>query len=315
VGGLAFHAANGLPGASAGILVVTVLVLALLLMIGIVALPPMRARFHDSFERTHRFGGWSVLLLFWAQTVILASDQRGATGLGSALISSPGFWILIILTISIILPWLRLRKVAVEIETPSSHVALTRFNHGVTPFAGSSTTISRNPLLEWHAFANVPAPGEEGFRLAISRAGDWTGEFIDDTPSHVWVKAIPTAGVGNIDKLFKRVVWVATGSGIGPVLPHLLAKTAPAHLIWSTRDARQTYGDAFVDEILEAEPDAIIWDTTKDGRPDLVELAYKAYSSFGAEAVICISNKKLTWQVVHGMESLGIPAYGAIWDS
>ena len=45
------------------------------------------------------------------------------------------------------------------------------------------------------------------------------------------------------------------------------------------------------------------------------ELAYEAYTSFDAEAVICISNKKLTWQVVYGMESLGIPAYGAIWDS
>ena len=37
--------------------------------------------------------------------------------------------------------------------------------------------------------------------------------------------------------------------------------------------------------------------------------------AFGAEAVICISNKKLTWQVVHGLERRGIPAFGAIWDS
>ena len=315
VGALAFHAANGLPGVSVGILVVTSAVLILLLVIGLMALPPIRARFHDSFERTHRFGGWTVLILFWAQTVILAYDQQGTASLGSALLSSPAFWMLIILTTSIVLPWLRLRKVAVEVETPSSHVALTRFNHGVTPFVGSSTTISRSPLLEWHAFANIPAPDEKSFRLAISRAGDWTGDFIDDAPSHVWVKAIPTAGVGNIDRLFKRVVWVATGSGIGPVLPHLLAKKVPAHLVWSTRSPRLTYGDAFVDEILEAEPNATIWDTTEHGRPDLVKLAYEAYTSFDAEAVICISNKKLTWQVVYGMESLGIPAYGAIWDS
>jgi hypothetical protein len=312
---LAFHVANGLPGMSVGILVVTPAILTLLLLIGVVALPPIRARFHNSFERTHRFGGWTLLVLFWAQTVIFAYDQRGTASLGSALLSSPGFWMLIILTTSIILPWLRLRKVPVEIETPSSHVALTRFNHGVTPFVGSSTTISRSPLLEWHAFANIPAPDEEGFRLAISRAGDWTGAFIDDMPSHVWVKAIPTAGVGNIDRLFKRVVWVATGSGIGPVLPHLLAKKVPAHVVWSTRSPRLTYGDAFVDEILEAVPNATIWDTTEHGRPDLVKLAYEAYTSFDAEALICISNKKITWQVVYGMERLGIPAYGAIWDS
>lgn len=315
VGSLAFYLANGLPGVSVGMVVVASALLAVLLMINTVALPPIRARHHNSFELTLRFGGWTALLLFWIQTVVFASDQQGAASLGSVLLSSPAFWMLILLTTSIILPWLRLRKVPVEVETPSSHVALTRFNYGVTPFVGSSTTISRSPLLEWHAFANIPAPDEEGFRLAISRAGDWTGDFVDDVPSHVWVKAIPTAGVGNIDRLFKRVVWVATGSGIGPVLPHLLAKKVPAHVVWSTRSPRSTYGDAFVDEILEAEPKATIWDTTEHGRPDLVKLAYEAYTSFDAEAVICISNKKLTWQVVYGMESLGIPAYGAIWDS
>ena len=46
----------------------------------------------------------------------------------------------------------------------------------------------------------------------------------------------------------------------------------------------------------------------------MVQLAYEAYVAFGAEAVICISNKKLTWQVVHGDGERGIPAYGAIWD-
>ena len=124
-------------------------------------------------------------------------------------------------------PWLRLNKVAVQIERPSTHVALANINYGVTPFAGSSIAVSRSLLTEWHSFANVPAPGQDGFRLTISRAGDWTGALIDETPSHLWVKGIPTAGVGNIDKLFKRVVWVATGSGIGSCLPHLLAETAP----------------------------------------------------------------------------------------
>ena len=47
----------------------------------------------------------------------------------------------------------------------------------------------------------------------------------------------------------------------------------------------------------------------------MVKLAYQAVLAFDAEAVICISNKNLTWQVVEGMERHGIPAYGAIWDS
>ena len=59
-----------------------------------------------------------------------------------------------LVTFSVALPWLRLRKVAVRIERPSSHVALARFDHGVTPFAGSSTAISRSPL---HA-SGTPSP-------------------------------------------------------------------------------------------------------------------------------------------------------------
>jgi hypothetical protein len=314
-GSLTYHAVNGLPGVSLPTVIVTYALLLLLLFIIGMAIPQVRTKYHDHFELSHRIGGWTALLLFWAQSLLFINDQRGAVPLGPAFLSTPGFWVLIVLSVSIALPWLRLRKVAVQIENPSSHAALVRFNHGVTPFAGSSTAVSRNPLVEWHSFANVPAPGESGFRLTISRAGDWTGQFIDDLPSHLWVKGIPTAGVGNIDKLFKRVVWIATGSGIGPTLPHLLSQEVPARLVWSTRSPRKTYGDDLVDEILAAQPEALIWDTDENGRPDLIKLAYEAHRDFDAEAVIVISNKKLTWQVVYGMESRGIPAYGAIWDS
>lgn len=279
----------------------------LLLAVVTTALQPLRSRFHDLFERTHRFGGWTALGLFWAQT-LLASGGR-------APLTQPAVWVLAAITLSVALPWLRLRKVTVAIDRPSPHVALTWFDHGVTPFAGSSTAVSRSPLREWHSFANVPAPGRAGFRLTISRAGDWTASFIDDAPRRVWVKGIPTAGVANIETLFTKVVYVATGSGIGPVLPHLLADEVPSKLVWATRSPRETYGDALVDEILAARPDALVWDTSVRGKPDMLRLTYAAYVSSGAEAVICISNKKLTWSVVHGMERLGIPAYGAIWDS
>ncbi|GGZ52502.1 hypothetical protein [Streptomyces bluensis] len=275
--------------------------IALLLFIIATALPPFRSRFHDHFEKIHRFGGWTALALFWTHTFL--SGER------------VGLWVLAVVTFSVALPWMRLRKVDVRIERPSSHVVLARFDHGETPFAGSSTAISRSPLTEWHSFANVPAPGESGFRLTISRAGDWTGAFIDDRPSRVWVKGITTAGVANIETLFEKVVYVATGSGIGPCLPHLLAAEVPSRLVWATRSPRTTYGDALVDEILAVQPHALIWDTSLDGKPDMVRLAHAAYRDFGAEAVICISNKKLTWQVVHGLERRGIPAYGAIWDS
>jgi ferredoxin-NADP reductase len=111
------------------------------------------------------------------------------------------------------------------------------------------------------------------------------------------------------------VVWVATGSGIGPCLPHLLSRETPSRLVWSTRTPRDTYGDELVDEIEAVQPDALVWDTVRDGKPDLVELALRAHREFDAEAVICISNKKTTWHVVEELEARGVPAFGAIWDS
>jgi ferredoxin-NADP reductase len=196
-------------------------------------------------------------------------------------------------------------------------VALVAFAHGVTPAVGTVRAISRNPLLGWHTFASVAAPGRDSRRylMVVSRSGDWTSEFIDHPPSHVWVRGVPTAGMANVRRLFKKVVFVATGSGIGPMLAHLLAGEVPAHLVWVTRNPRWTYGDALVDEILAAQPDATVWDTDQQGRPDVVQLTYDAVRRTSAEAVICIANRQVTWRVVHAMESRGIPANGPIWDS
>lgn len=289
---------------SAGSLGVSVLLLSVLLFMVVMAQPRIRSRFHNGFERVHRFAGWSALLLFWWQTLSTTSN----------LLHSLSFWMLVLLTMSILLPWLRLRKVAVEHTRPSTHAVITRLSH-TSPFAGSSSAISRSPLLEWHSFANICAPGEAGFRLIISRAGDWTGEFIEDLPRYVWVKGITTAGVANVETLFRSVVYIATGSGIGPVMPHLLAAKVPIQLIWSTRSPRKTYGDELVEEILRAQPHAVIWDTDERGKPDLVQLAYGAVQACGAEAVICIANQALTQRVVQELEARGIPAQGAIWDS
>jgi ferredoxin-NADP reductase len=108
---------------------------------------------------------------------------------------------------------------------------------------------------------------------------------------------------------------VATGSGVAPCLPQLLCNPTPARLVWVTRNPERTYGPELLGEILAAQPDATIWNTDVRGKPDVLRLAAGAYRESGAEAVICISNKKLTRQVVHDLTRRGIPAYGPIWDS
>jgi hypothetical protein len=295
--------------------VVTTIVIAFAVMI-VMALPRLRAAQHDRFEVTHRFCGWTALVLVWINTMLFVNTHRGDESLGSALIHAPSFWLVALTAGLAIWPWLLLRRVPIIHERPSSHAVILKLDHGVTPAIGSTRPISRHPFVGWHHFANVPAaPGSSGYRMVISRAGDWTSAFVDQPPSRVWVRGIPTMGVANVRKLFTKVVLVATGSGIGPMLGHLLDSSVPSRLVWITKNPRRTYGDQLIDEIEAAQPDATIWDTDERGKPDVLLLAYAAYLESGAEAVVCIANKTVTWEVVHGLERRGIPAFGPIWDS
>ncbi|WP_218105684.1 hypothetical protein [Micromonospora inyonensis] len=294
-------------------LVVSGALVTLFVVMSILAVPPLRVRAHDTFEVTHRFCGWAALALAWINTVLSVTTQHGGA---YALLTTPTVWLLTMATVSVALPWLLLRKVRVDTERPSAHVAVVNLDSPSQPLIGSTQMVSRRPLLEWHSFANISAPEESsgGHRMVVSRAGDWTSDFIDNPPTHLWVRGMPTAGMANVAPLFRKVLFVATGSGIGPVLAHLLTGEVSSHLVWVTRNPRRTYG-ALVDEVLAAQPDAVIWDTDAYGKPDMLRLAYGAYATFGAEAVICVANKKVTWQVVHGLELVGVPAYGPIWDA
>ena len=311
----AFTCVATADGASRTTLALAYALAALALVVVVCAAPAVRSRAHQVFELTHRYGGWTAIALFWALTVHLALLGRGDESALEALASSWEVWALALVTASIAAPWLRLRRVPVTVERPSSHAAVVRFDYGVTPAVASAVGISRTPLGEWHSFATVSTPGVSGYRLLISRAGDWTGEFIDDPPTHVWVRGVPTsAPMAKVEVLYDRVVYVVTGSGIGPCLGQILAGRVQSRLVWSARSPRGTYGDLF-DEVEAAQPDAVIWDTVEHGKPDLVQLAHDTVRDFGAEAVFVVSNKPTTWKLVHGLERLGIPAFGPIWDS
>ncbi|KAL8401000.1 hypothetical protein RB594_001135 [Gaeumannomyces avenae] len=287
------------------------------------AYPTMRKKYHDRFERVHRFVGWTMLGLFWAQTVVGAADaaaaSQGTLSLGRACLRSPALWMLAVATVSIALSWTHLRKVKVESEVLSDHAVRLHFDYTV-PVNGSFTRVSNRPLLEWHSFATVPAPTAEdgrppGYSLVVSNAGDWTRDVIRNPRSELWVRSVPTCGVMRIATLFNRLVIVGTGSGIGPLLGHVQRPSCPTALIWSTPNPEKTFGRGVMDAIRRTIPDAVIHDTRVLGRPDLVAMSYSLVQSFRAEAVIIIANEKITKKVVYGLETRGVPAYGAIWDS
>lgn len=84
------------------------------------------------------------------------------------------------------------------------------------PDTGTAIRITHSPLKEWHAFATIPEPERAEFSLIVSRAGDWTANIIQNPPTKLWVRGLPTNGVLRVAPMFRRMVLVATGSGIGP---------------------------------------------------------------------------------------------------
>ncbi|CCX13166.1 Similar to hypothetical protein AOL_s00188g124 [Arthrobotrys oligospora ATCC 24927]; acc. no. EGX44786 [Pyronema omphalodes CBS 100304] len=302
-------------------------ILVLLTLQATLAYPNLRQKHHNSFEYTHRYFGWMTVFLAWFLVLSLTRDLSQISGqsLGLALITSPAFWFLLFILMSIVSPWALTRKMPIKIQVLSRHACRIYIydRRFAKAYPGSFVRLSTNPAGEWHSFAAIAESTENGgpggYSVVVSNAGDWTGGMIsrafEDTPKEIWIRGVPTCGVLHVAKMFRKIVLVATGSGIGPCLAVLRAGEVEARVLWSTREPQATYGRAIVDDVLKADPQAVIYDTQKRGRPDVVKMAYGIYIQAHAEAVIIISNPALTHRVVYGLESRGIPAFGAIWDS
>lgn len=279
------------------------------------AYPSVRVKMHDQFEWTHRFAGWTTLGLFWAHIVVTtASLKARTTTLGEAVATTPAVWLLALATLSVALPWMRLRKVDVVAEPLSNHAIRLHFNFAHPP-PGRAIRISDNPMREWHAFACIMEPNKPGFSIVVSRAGDWTGRIIENPPTRIWTRGVPASGVLRMATLFQKVVLVATGSGIGPCLPVILAGKVPCRVFWSTPNPEKTFGKEIIDGILANDPEAVIWNTRERGRPNMSLEAYKLYKASGAECVCVISNGPVTSKLVYDLEARGVPAFGPIFDS
>ncbi|KAM7184530.1 hypothetical protein V8F20_012176 [Naviculisporaceae sp. PSN 640] len=353
--------------------------------------PSVRVKMHNSFEGVHRFMGWSVVLLFWAQMMLTTADSvltntnTTAKDFGHALLVSPNFWMLIVITLLVVYPWSRLRLRDVEAEVLSDHCLKLNFKYRDVHY-GQAIRLTDAPLKETHAFGVVPFPaaapkpqavtshcpgcncqnnnnfdmnssqetlmsernhfpstksspntepastlthaGEKGFSVFISNAGDWTQKMIRNPPKKIYTRGTPQFGVMRCAGLFSPCIIMATGSGIAPCLSLFVQKPEhPVRIIWSAPSPLETYGRAVVDLLYKTDPKAIIIDTRKTGRPDLVKIGYRVWEESQpkengerkevppCEALVIISNQKVTKKVVYGLESRGVPAYGAIFDS
>jgi hypothetical protein len=299
--------------------VITVATLLVLVLIMFLSHPSIRRAKHDLWEASHRFGGWTAIILVWSQALILVVAQAHAAQLSisKVLVKTPIFWFLVIITACLIYPWLRLRRRKVQAEVLSSHAIRLYFEDGTLPIC-VGYKLSRKPLIENHGFATISNTADEeiGYSIIVSNNGDFTKKMITRPPTHIYTRGAPVTGVMRIATLFQRIVIVTTGSGIGPALSFMNVRPDwPMRVIWAARDPENTYGAEIINAVLRADRRAIIADTKKTGYPDMPALMYAAYESFGAEAVMVVSNPAVTAKVVFAMESRGLPAFGPIFDS
>lgn len=271
---------------------VGILLICLLAMVGL-SHPWFRGQYHDIWELSHRFLGWTITSIIWAQVFLLSSTSKKS--LGSALLRSPLFWMVTIVTLLLIYPWGIMRHRTFTATQLSSHALRLDFDYRRrVNRTGDNIRLSHFPLVENHGFATIPRPnGEKGFSCIISNAGDWTKDMItsEHRSNKIWVRGRLFLGIIEIPMLFSPLVIVATGSGIAPCLAFIQTHPEwPVRIVWSARFPEVTYGSELIETVLKADPNAIIIDTKETGRPNLVALMYAAYQ------VCSISIKQLHYR-------------------
>jgi ferredoxin-NADP reductase len=113
-------------------------------------------------------------------------------------------------------------------------------------------------------------------------------------------------------RTYRRALIVATGAGIGPVLPYLLQPSGvELHTLWIGREHRAAVGDELVDRIL-ARGNVELIDTAQ-GRPDVGALVAEHAPAY--EAVFVVSNAAVRDDVAAACERVGVRWYGPTFDS
>lgn len=279
------------------------------------SVPTFRAAHHDAWELTHRYLGWSTLGVLWAFLATDAVRREGAGGADGGAGGGPvAAWVLAaVITASVAMPWAFVRRVPVKSLVPHRNTVVLQFPGGA-PAAGTFGRVSHHPLGCWHSFATVAAARHgRTHAMVISAVGDWTRALVEAPPCALWVRRLHAPGFMYNIRMFRRVVVLATGAGIAPVLPHLLQSPAAVRVVWVCRDPEAAFGPE-IPGIVAGGVGSVVHDTRK-GRVDMAELVLRVAHNADAEAVFVVSGEGVTRAVVGGCLVQGVPAFGAIWDS
>ncbi|KAI0002181.1 hypothetical protein BJV74DRAFT_817529 [Russula compacta] len=291
--------------------------IALVICIGS-ALPWIRNTHHNVFERHHRFFGWLGLLSTWV-FMMLGYSYDSTTGtwnsISATIVNKQDFWFCLGMTIFILAPWFTVRKVKVDVQVPSSNIAVIRFQGGMQH--GLFARISRSSVMEYHAFGIVSEGTHAKYHyLVCGVQGDFTRNLVLNPPTHLWTRQLKFAGVSNTSTLYRRGIYICTGSGIGSALSTCI-QNPDWYLIWIGSEQAKTFGPTISGLIRRhiGRERITIWDSNyQGGRPDTMKIVKEVYASWQAEVVFITSNRQGNQEIMAGCMEAGIPAFGTLWD-
>jgi len=174
------------------------------------------------------------------------------------------------------------------------------------------------PLKETHAFATIPGKDGGTYSVYISAAGDWTRRLICNPPSRIWAKGRPVYGATRSSRLFKKVLFVATGSGIAPVLSTVFSRLEKESVIfWITTEPRKKLDTEQLQRLEAYKNNIIIFNAGRDAvQPGRVSaIVYGLHRKHQSEAVFVVSNQRLTEALKRDLERCRVPVFGPIFDS
>ncbi len=298
-------------GRAIGIVVVAILVTMMW-----TARDAVRHSHHNRFESVHRYGGWAALAILVALVLRQVASSVSPGEQFADVVRQPSVLLLVVLVALVVHPWLGVKRLPCEVLGVTADVVVLALPGKRS--RGEYVRVSREGK-EWHAFA-VAATGSEGpdrFSLVIRRAGDWTDKLgrdaaSEDRPTHLLVRRMRGYGFMHHAQTYDRVLFVATGAGIGPVLPYLVDPSPVDYeCLWIGRSHRDTIGDELVSRIMESGRVTLI--DSASGRPDVGRCVAEIAERF--DAVFVVSNKHVRDEVAAACQRLNVPWYGPTFDS
>jgi hypothetical protein len=290
-----------------------VAILAILMAMMWTARDGARHTSHNRFEAVHRYGGWASLAVL---TELVLRQAASASGSTTGLLAQPSVLLLAVLVALVVHPWLGVRRLPVQVLRVTDHVVILALAGRGS--VGEFVRVSREGR-EWHSFAvaTTGAEGPDRYCLVVRRAGDWTERLARDAecgrpPSHLLVRRMRGRGFMYHAQAYRRVLIVATGAGIGPVLPYLLGASPVAfECLWIGRDHRAAVGRDLVRRAQASGTVTLI--DSSSGRPDVGSRVAALAPQY--EAVFVVGNAQVRDEVACVCEDLRVPWYGPTFDS